>query len=99
LTQEREEAVSRKNATSITIPSTLARIQTGSLLNQIADRSARFVITRSGKPAAVLLGVDDFDDLVEKLDPVFQKSLMVAAAEYNAGQAIALGDLPQERKR
>ena len=84
--------MSRRNAAAITIPAAIARTQLGSLLKRIANHKTRFVITRSGKPAAVLLGVDDFDDIVEELDPVFQKSLKVAAAEYRAGQAITLGE-------
>ena len=82
-----------KNAAMpITIPAAIARTQLGSLLKQIANRKARFVITKSGKPTAVLLGVEDFDDIVEELDPVFQKSLKVAAAEYRKGMAITLGE-------
>jgi len=69
----------------VTIPAAIARTQLGSLLKQVTSRKARFVITKSGKPTAVLLGV-------EELDPDFQKSLQVAAAEYKAGKAITLGD-------
>lgn len=77
---------------SITIPAAIARTQLGSLLKQITHEKARFVITKGGKPTAVLLGIDDFDDIVEELDPAFQKSLKVAAREYEAGKAITLRD-------
>lgn len=40
-----------------TIPVYVARTQLGSLLKQVANRKTRFVVTRSGKPTAVLLGV------------------------------------------
>jgi len=55
------------------------------------------VITKSGKPAAVLLGIEDFDDILEELDPAFQRSLKVAAKEYEAGRAITLQDYLKKR--
>ena len=82
---------------TITIPAYIARTQLGSILNQVAKKKARFVITKSGKPAAVLLGATDFDDMLEELDPEFQKSLKVAAKEYRAGKAITLQDYLKER--
>lgn len=75
----------KKSVMPVMIPAAIARTQLGSLLKQVTSRKARFVITKSGKPTAVLLGV-------EELDPDFQKSLQVAAAEYKAGKAITLGD-------
>ena len=80
-----------------TIPAYIARTQLGSILNQVAKKKARFVITKSGKPAAVLLGATDFDDMLEELDPEFHKSLKVAAKEYRAGKAITLQDYLKER--
>ena len=79
------------------IPAYVARTQLGSLLKQVARRKARFIITKSGKPTAVLLGATDFDDIVEELDPEFQKSLKVAAKEHRAGKSIALKDYLKER--
>jgi len=75
---------------TITVPAYIARTQLGSLLERVANRKARFVVTRSGKPTAVLLGIADFDDMLEELDPEFQKSLKAAAKEYRAGKAISL---------
>ena len=83
--------MARRSRTT-TIPAYVARTQLGSLLKQVARRKARFVITKSGKPTAVLLSAPDFDDMLEELDPVFQKSLKTAAKEYRAGRAISLQD-------
>ena len=74
---------------SITIPAAVARTQLGSLLKKLPE-GKRFVITKSGRPAAVLLDIEDFDDMIEELDPVFQKSLKAANEEYRAGKAITL---------
>jgi len=82
---------------SITIPAAIARTQLGSLLKQITHEKARFVITKGGKPTAVLLGIDDFDDIVEELDPVFRKSLKIAVEEHKAGKAITLRDYLKRR--
>lgn len=80
-----------------TIPAYIARTQLGSILKEVAEKKARFIITKSGKPAAVLLGATDFDDMLEELDPEFQKSLKVAAKEYRAGKTITLQDYLKER--
>jgi len=80
-----------------TVPAYVARTQLGSLLKQVTQRKARFVITKSGKPTAILLSAADFDDMVEELDPEFQKTLVVAAKEHRAGRAISLHDYLKRR--
>jgi prevent-host-death family protein len=80
-----------------TVPAYVARTQLGALLRQVRERRARFIITKSGRPTAVLLGAADIDDIVEELDPEFQKSLKVAAKEHRAGKSIALRDYLKER--
>lgn len=76
----------------VTVPAYIARTQLGSLLRQAATKKARFIITKSGRPTAVLLSISDFDDMIEELDAEFQKSLASAAEEYRSGQAINLRD-------
>lgn len=84
--------------TSLTvIPASLARTQLISLLKQVAQRKARFIITKSGKPTAVLLSATDFDDILEEIDPEFQTSLKIAAKEYRAGKAVSLRDYLKSR--
>jgi len=80
-----------------TVPAYIARTQLGALLKQVRERKARFIITKSGKPTAVLLGATDFDDMLEELDPEFRRSLKVAAREHRAGESIALRDYLKER--
>ncbi len=86
-----------KRTMTTTIPAYIARTQLGSLLRQVTEKKARFVITKSGKPSAVLLSITDLDDILEELDPGFQNSLKVAAKEYRAGRAISLQDYLKER--
>lgn len=80
-----------------TIPAYIARTQLGSILKQIAKRKARFIITKSGKPTAVLLDARDFDDMVEELDPIFQKTMRIAAKEHKAGVLITLREYLKKR--
>lgn len=80
-----------------TVPAYVARTQLGSLLKQVTQRKARFVITKNGKPTAVLLSASDFDDMLEELDPEFRKSLAVAAKEYRTGRAMSLQDYLKRR--
>lgn len=82
---------------STTVPAYVARTQLGALLKEVAQRKRRFVITKSGKPTAVLLSARDFDDMLEELDPTFQKSLTAAHKEYRAGKAVSLKDYLKEK--
>ena len=86
-----------KRSIVTTIPAYVACTQLGSLLKQVAQKKARFVLTKSGKPTAVLMGATDFDDMLEELDPVFQKSLKVAAKEIRVGKLSTLQQYLKER--
>ena len=79
------------------VPAYIARTQLGSLLKQVGERKARFLITKSGKPTAVLLSATDFDDILEELDPEFQESLKIAAKEHRTGKAMSLQDYLKSR--
>ena len=86
-----------KRSIPTAIPAYIARTQLGSLLRQVTQKRARFVITRKGKPTAVLLSAADFDDILEELDPELQKSLKIAAKELRAGKGITLEQYLKER--
>ncbi|MBI4573265.1 MAG: type II toxin-antitoxin system Phd/YefM family antitoxin [candidate division NC10 bacterium] len=87
----------RKPSSITAIPAYIARTQLGSLLKQVTERKARFLITKSGKPTAVLLSATDFDDMLEELDPEFQRSLTAAAREYRTGKAVSLREYLKSR--
>ena len=89
--------MSPKTPMTTTVPAYIARTQLGSILKQVAEKKTRFLITKSGKPTAVLLGASDYDDILEELDPEFQKTLKVAAREYRAGKAVSLRDYLKRR--
>lgn len=52
-----------KGPRTTTVPASSTRTQLGSLLKHVHERKARFIITKSGKPAAVIPGAGDFDDI------------------------------------
>ena len=87
----------RSSTMTTSIPAYVARTQLGALLKRVSQRKARFVITKNGKPTAVLLSATDFDDILEELDPEFQKSLRIAAKEYEAGKSITLKEYVKRR--
>jgi prevent-host-death family protein len=78
-----------------TVPAYVARTQLGSLLKQVRDKKARFVITKSGRPTAVLIGAEDFDNMLEELDREFRKSLKVAAKQHAEGVPQGATDSPR----
>ena len=87
----------RSSTMTTSIPASVSRTQLGALLKRVSQRKARFVITKNGKPTAVLLSATDFDDILEELDPEFQKSLRIAAKEYEAGKSITLKEYVKRR--
>jgi prevent-host-death family protein len=80
-----------------TVSAYIARTQLGALLKEAAQNRTRFVITKSGKPTAVLLSISDFDDMLEEVDPEFRKTLTVAAREHRSGKTITLRDYLKQR--
>jgi prevent-host-death family protein len=67
-------------------------------LSEVVDRlereHGRVVITKHGRPAAVMLSIDDLESLEETLEVLSNPQLMAdireADAEAAAGQAVAL---------
>jgi len=86
-------------ATVTTIPAYVARTQLGSILKALQAKRTRFIITKGGKPVACLISPTDLDDILEELDPEFQKSLKLARKEYQAGKTITLRDYMKKKLR
>jgi prevent-host-death family protein len=83
--------------TATTVSAYVARTQLGALLKEASQNRTRFVITKSGKPTAVLLSISDFDDMLEEVDPKFRRSLTAAAREHQSGKAVTLRDYLKQR--
>ena len=75
----------------------------GEILDQVANQHERFLVKRSGIPAAIILSLADYDDLQELFDtwqeqenPKFQQSLHDARQEIEDGKTATLEDLRQD---
>jgi prevent-host-death family protein len=79
------------------VPAFEAKTHFGQLLDEVDQQGVRFVVERRGKPIAVIIGVDEFEEMLEiageESDSAFQKSLRAAQEEYELGKTISLDDL------
>ena len=85
------------------ISATEASNNFGSLIREASHGSMLFVITKLGKAQAVVIGVEQYNDLMEELeiireqnDPEFQAALEEAREDYKLGRTVTLEELDKE---
>lgn len=82
------------------VPFTEARANLTELLDDVEDRQEHVLITRNGRPSAVMLSADEYESLEETLEILQDKDLMEALRksedDVRAGRLTSLADL---RKR
>jgi mRNA interferase RelE/StbE len=61
---------------SETIPFTEAKAHLSELVDRTSREHERFVVTRNGRPAAVLLSPDDLESLEESVDILQDRTLL-----------------------
>ncbi|MFH0764210.1 MAG: type II toxin-antitoxin system Phd/YefM family antitoxin [Candidatus Omnitrophota bacterium] len=70
------------------------------IIDDIDSKMDRFVITRRGKPVALMMSVDDYESLLETLDILGDKGLMKkirkAEAEIKKGNFKTLDKIDKE---
>ena len=59
-----------------TVPFTEAKAHLSELVDRVVSEHERFVLTRNGRPAAVLLSPDELEALEETVDILQDKKLM-----------------------
>jgi prevent-host-death family protein len=64
-----------------TVPFTDARAHLTELLDEIEEIHEHVVITRNGRPAAVVMSQDEYESLIETLEVLSDPELMAALAE------------------
>lgn len=81
------------------------RHQLGEVINQVAYGNKPYVITRRDKPLVVMLGIEEYEDIIdamdtmaEQLDPEFQKSLAKGMRDFRAGRGTVLSTKEGIRK-
>lgn len=76
-----------------TINAFTARTHLGRVI-RLASDGERFILTKNGKPKVVILGVEDFEDLLEiaaeQADKELQKALHESARRYKRGEVSSL---------
>ena len=61
-----------------TVPLSAAKTHLARLLSEVEDLGERVVITRSGRPAGVLISVDEYEGLLETLEILANPELSTA---------------------
>ena len=89
-----------------TLPLAAVKASLSSIVDQVEGTHERVMITRNGRPAAVVVSVDDLESLEETLsilsDPAARQRLAAADREVAAGDVVGedeLLDLMQRRGR
>lgn len=85
------------------ITSTDASNNFGSMIEEAAGGRSYFVVTRMGKARAVVLGLEQYRELLEDLeikgeqnDPEVQTALSEAKKDFELGRTISLDELDKE---
>ncbi len=85
------------------ISATEASNNFGNLIDEAAQGKSYFVITRMGKARAVVLGVEQYRDILEELEiiqeqenPRVQKALKEAFKDVELGRTMSLEELDKE---
>ena len=85
------------------ISATEASNNFGSVIDEAAQGKSFFVITRMGKAKAVVLGVEQYREILEELeinqereDPEVQAALTEARQDFELGRTVSLEELDRE---
>jgi len=87
----------RKNKPPKSINAFTARTHLGRLIKQVSEEGETYVLTKKGKPKIVLVGIKEYEDLLEILaeerDKEFQKALKESAAQFKRGEVSSVAAL------
>lgn len=93
------EAAEQQPVTKV-ISAFKARQNFGQLIEEARYRGHRFVVERAGKPMAVVVGIREWENIVETLaelhDPEYLASVSEARREIELGQVVTLDELKAE---
>lgn len=88
---------------SKTVPFTEARSGLTELLDEIERVHEHVVITRKGRPSAVMMAQDEYDSLIETLevlaDPEAMADLSASQDDVGAGRVFELEDVKRASRR
>lgn len=82
------------------IPAFKARQNFGQLLEEVRYRGHRFLVERAGKPMAMMIGIEEWQNIVETLaelnDSEYLASIKEARREIELGKTLTLKELKAE---
>ncbi|HEY7051668.1 MAG TPA: type II toxin-antitoxin system Phd/YefM family antitoxin [Mycobacterium sp.] len=85
-----------------TLPLAEVRANLSKLVDEAVRTHQRIEVTRQGRRAAVILGADDYDSIMETLDILSDQELMrevrEAKAEVEAGKVYTLDEVNEEMR-
>lgn len=83
-----------------TIPAKEVRYQWSEIINKVSYRHQPMAITRNGNPEVILIGAEDYEDMIDLMDtmaeevsPKFRKALKKARQEYEKGEVGTAEDI------
>lgn len=80
-----------------TINAFTARTHLGRLIKQVSEKGETYVLTKKGKPKVVIVGVKEYEELLEILaeenDKEFQRALKESAAQIKRGEVSSVAAL------
>jgi len=87
-------------AVAKTVPVREFRSNLGALLSDVADRRDHVLVTRNGRPAAVLVPVDEYDALEETAEILSDSDALAALetglSEVERGEIVELSELRRD---
>lgn len=89
-----------------TVPVKELRAELSELLDQVADRREHVIVTRRGRPVAVIVPIDEYEGLEETAeilsDPAAVRDIQRGLADLKAGRTVPLdrikADLAKRKK-
>jgi prevent-host-death family protein len=86
-----------------TVPMSDAKAHLTKLLKEVEDLGEGVIITRSGRPAGILLNVEEYEGLLETLeilaDPALRRALRAGLADAEKGAVLTHGEVWDELDR
>lgn len=86
-----------------TVPVRELRSELASVIDRVADLREHVIITRRGRPAAVLIPVDEYESLEETAEVLSDAETLAAIdeglGEIERGETVTLADLRQDLDR
>ncbi len=90
----------REQTRTKVIPAFKARQNFGQVLEEARYLGYRFVVERAGKPMAVVVGIQEWENILETLaeldDPEYLESIKEARQEIELGRTLTVEELRDE---